>query len=129
MTFDEWWVEYTTPEMRADLKAYYGLTFETLRSIVEKEGICPSSKLDIKIHSYPIAGRTLGFKFAFISDGEILHERELTPKTMLGPGDLFEEDAAIPRYFSNDGKLYRKYGGKLEAGQLVDGEVQPDEVK
>lgn len=129
MTFDEWWVEYTTPEMRADLKAYYGLTFETLRSIVEKEGIHPSSKLDIRIHSYPIAGRTLGFKFAFISDGEILHERELTPKTMLGPGDLFEEDPAIPRFFSKDGKLHRRYGGKLEAGQLVDGEFQPDEVK
>jgi hypothetical protein len=129
MTLEEWWINWTTPEMRQDIKHYYSITYELIEAIVEKEGIGVNQSFDLRISSYPISGRVLGFKFEILVYGDVVHERELTPKVMLGPNDLFEKDPLVPIFWSKDRKMFRKYKGKEESGFLNDdGVFIPDEV-
>lgn len=129
MTLEEWWCDHTTPEMRKGLKHYYSITFEVIEAIVKKEGIGVNQSFDLRISSTPLPGRVLDFKLEIMVYGEPVYERTLSPRVILGPNDLMENDPSIPIFWSVDGKMLRKYRGKEESGFLNDDSVFiPDEV-
>lgn len=55
ITFDEWWENETTPEMKQDLEAYYNLTKEEVLKLATEANLAEkmSDKIDLHIKSRP----------------------------------------------------------------------------